>query len=131
MLIHHIVLALSVMFFSEFGDDYPIVKQHIDTISIVHLEDDINFIFFFDTVQGEWVILDYRWQPDYIVFTYIDKNFGLFWRDDSDSCWRYVTSSHWIESWELESPLVEQNNRPWFARLLTCGLKKPPEKKEK
>lgn len=102
-----------------------LVEEHIDSIAVVHVEDGAQLVFFFDFVQGDWVCLDHRWLASDMVAARVDAQWSLTWHDDADDCWRVITADHWFESWEAESPLCAQQNRPWFARLLAPGLKQP------
>lgn len=102
-----------------------LVEEHVDTIAVVHVKDGAEMVFFFDFVQNEWVCLDHRWLASDMVSGRVGKQWSLAWRDDGDSCWRLMTADHWFETWEDESPLSAQHNRPWFARLLVPGLKQP------
>lgn len=102
----------------------PFIVQKLDTISVVHVKDGAELVFFFDFIQGEWSVLDHRWlAADMITNITNDGKFTLYWRDDGDSCYRLMVADHYYETWVEESPLAIQHNRPWFARLLAPGLR--------
>ncbi len=103
----------------------PVVEQSVECISIAHLSDGIDLVFFWTTVQGEWTCLDHRWASTSMAVTRDGSEWLLQWPDESDNCYRLVRTSCWVESWETENPLAEQNQRPWFRQLLTPGLKQP------
>lgn len=125
-------LLLLSFSFQEWGNWEPndiFVEQTVDTIGIVHLDSGTEFVYFFDFVQKEWTILDSRWISGEMSYSFDGSKHKLFWWDTNDSCWRLITSTHFIETWTNKNPLTERNNAPWFAQLLQPGLKKPPEKK--
>lgn len=98
------------------------VEQHVDTISVVHVRDGAELIFFYDFVQGEWSCLDHRWLAGDMLVGRQGERWTLAWHDDGDSCWRLMIADRWYETWTDESPLAGQHNRPWFVRLLAPGL---------
>lgn len=116
-MVHALVIWMTLFLSPE-----RFVGQTVDTISVVHIKDGADLIFFWDFVQGEWACLDHRWLTTDMALSFDDRHWNLFWHDDNDSCWRLMKATHWIESWEDESPLAGQHNRPWFARLLAPGL---------
>lgn len=137
------VAGLAVIFFgslahgADYGDDWPLVEQSIDTIAVCHVDDGAVLIFFFDRVQGEWTCLDHRWVAGDMAISYDSgpstgpdadhrqsHPFTLAWRDDSDSCHRLIRAAAWIESCERTSPLAVECDKPWHARLLEPGLAK-------
>jgi hypothetical protein len=118
------VLALVLcLAFSSTPDGF--VEEHVDSIAVVHVRDGAELVFFFDFVQQEWVCLDHRWLASDMACGRAGDRWSLFWHDDGDDCWRLITADHWFETWQPDSPLSAQQNRPWFARLLAPGLKQP------
>lgn len=120
---------------SDYGDDWPLVEQSIDTIAVCHVNDGSVLIFFFDRVQGEWTCLDHRWIAGDMRAEYDSRAgraadhrqshpFTLAWRDDADSCHRLIRAAAWVESRERTSPLADECDKPWHARLLEPGLAK-------
>lgn len=109
------------------GAPERLVVQHVDTISIAHVADGAELVFFWDHVQGVWSCLDHRWLASDMACIYDAEaeQWQLSWYDEGDDCRRYVHASHWIESWETDNPLAAIHNRPWFAKLLVPGLKMP------
>ncbi len=105
--------------------DLPVVEQSVETISVAHLNDGVELVFFWTLVQGEWTCLDHRWVSTNMVVTRDRDGWLLAWPDESENCYRMVRATCWVESWESESPLAEQNQRPWFRQLLNPGLKQP------
>jgi hypothetical protein len=106
--------------------ELPLVEQTVDCISVAHQAEGADLIFFWDRVQGEWTCLDYRWASSAMAVSRHCEAWRLAWLDDGDGCYRVVASRYWIESWEPESPLAEQNCKPWFRQLAHPGLKQPP-----
>ena len=103
----------------------PIVEQTVECISIAHLSDGAELVFFWELVQGEWTCLDHRWAASNMVVARDENQWTLQWCDESENCYRIVHSACWVESWESENPLSDQNQRPWFRQLLNPGLKQP------
>lgn len=104
----------------------PFVEQAVECISVAHLAENVELIFFWDRVQGEWTCLDHRWASSAMALSRRGETWRLAWSDDAEGCYRVVTTRLWIESWEPENPLAEQNQRPWFRQIANPGLKKPP-----
>jgi len=107
----------------------PIVEQEVDFISVAHLPDNVQLLFFWDRIQGEMATLDYRWMPSDYALEMVDDFWYLGWEDwnGGAQCYRVIKTKHWVESWESESPLNPIQQRPWFAQILFVGLKKPPQ----
>ena len=109
---------------------FPVVEQAVECISVAHLTENVELIFFWDRVQGEWTCLDHRWASTAMTLSRQGDAWQLAWSDDAESCYRVVTTKLWVESWEPENPLAEQNRRPWFRQIANPGLKKPPPRVE-
>lgn len=107
----------------------PIVEQTVECVSVAHLDDGVELVFFWASVQGEWTCLDHRWLSSDMVLGQVDDAWLLQWKDAGENCYRVVRARCYVESWETESPLAEQNARPWFRQLLEPGLKQAPEVK--
>ena len=103
--------------------DASFVYQEVDTVAVAHVRDGAELVFFFDYVQGEWGLLDHRWLIDSMGVGFYESRWLLFWYDDGDRRWRLVSTKRWVETWEQESPLAANQNRPWFRRALVPGLK--------
>jgi len=117
------ILALAVSFTA--ADAAPIVTEDVDTIAVCHVADGAELVFFFSEIQGEWACLDHRWRAADMTHGRDGDRWMLAWHDDGDSCYRVIRAAHWIESYEPESPLAINHNKPWFARLCAPGLKSP------
>lgn len=117
---------------SEAGWSVPhpqhIVEQTVDLISVAHVKDGQQQLYFWALVQNEWALLDYRHLPSESAVCQDGNDTVVFFLDQSDNCFRSIRSTHWLETWEDESPMASQHGRPWFARLLCPGLKQPPAK---
>lgn len=105
----------------------PLVEQQVECVSIAHLSNGGDAVFFWDVVQGQWAYLDHRWMSDQMYVQWDRDAWVLSWTDDSEGCYRRVRTTLWVESWELDSPLAEQASRPWFCRMTAVGLKQPPK----
>lgn len=101
-----------------------IVVEDIDTIAVCHVADGPQLVFFFARVQGEWSCIEHRWIACDMTPGRSGDKFTLAWRDDTDGCHRLVRSAAWIESWEAESPLAN-NDKPWWVRMCAPGFKQP------
>jgi len=102
------------------------VEQEVELISVAHVGDGAELVFFWAPVQGEITCLDHRWLSREMIVVFAGGCWTLAWLDSNgDSCYRIVRSRHWAESWERESPLAEQNQRPWFRQLCAPGLAMP------
>jgi len=105
----------------------PVVEQECELISVAHLSDGAELVFFWSQVQSEWTCLDHRWCHSSMRVGRSGDAWRLEWEDDSEHCYRVVTTPIWVESWESGNPLSDQNQRPWFRQLLNPGLKSPPK----
>lgn len=119
------ILTAAILFGKAAGEDgMPLVEQEVDCISVAHIDDGVSLVFFWARVQGEWVCLDHRWRSSEMAVSRSGGRFVLAWPDDCDSCYRVVFADAWIESWERQSPLAAESDKPWHARLLEPGLKR-------
>lgn len=109
-----------------FDESLPVVEQRVEAISIAHLNDGAELVFFWALVQGQWTCLDHRWLSANMVLRRDGAGWRLEWPDDGVDCYRVVHTACWVESWEIDSPLAEERRRPWFRRLLNPGLARPP-----
>lgn len=103
--------------------EMPVVVDSCDLISVAHCDDGARLIFFWSTVNGDWMLIDHRWYDGEMAVSRSGDHWSLAWPDAD--CYRIVESRQWVESAEAESPLVAENGRPWFARLLEPGLRQP------
>lgn len=103
----------------------PLVEQSVECVSVAHLDDGVRLVFFWARVQGEWTCLDHRWATTGMALSRQADEWLLSWPDENENCFRVVRTRCWVESWEPENPLTEQNQRPWFRQLLNPGLVKP------
>lgn len=103
----------------------PLVDQTVECISVAHLGDGVELVFFWSLVQGEWTCLDHRWASGGMSLSRRDGEWALAWVDENENCYRVVRTTCWVESWEDYNPLAEQNQRPWFRQLLHPGLRQP------
>jgi hypothetical protein len=104
----------------------PFVDQTVECVSVAHLGDGVELAFFWSFVQGEWTCLDHRWVTTAMSLSRRGDEWLLAWADENESCYRLVRTKCWVESWEHDNPLIEQNQRPWFRQLLHPGLRQPP-----
>ena len=103
----------------------PFVEQAVECISVAHLDDGVKLVFFWSRVQGEWTCLDHRWLSPSMTLSRRGEEWLLSWPDENENCFRVVRTPCWVETWEAQNPLTEQNQRPWFRQLLNPGLVKP------
>jgi len=113
---------------SEEASPLPLVEQHVECVSVAHLPNGGDAVFFWDIVQGQWAYLDHRWLSDQMDVRWDRDSWVLSWPDESEGCHRRVRTPLWVESWESDSPLAEQAARPWFCRMTAVGLKQPPQR---
>lgn len=105
--------------------EFPCVEQDVECISVCHLDDCIRLVFFWDLIQGDWTCLDHRWVVTNMSVFKDGEYTVLAWSDDNENCYRIIRTKCWVESWEYENPLTQQNQNVWFAQLLNPGLKRP------
>ena len=103
----------------------PLVDQRVECISVAHLGDGVELVFFWSLVQGEWTCLDHRWVSSSMSLSRCGDEWVLAWADENENCYRLLRTHCWVESWEQNNPLAEQNQRPWFRQLLHPGLRRP------
>ncbi|HEV7223587.1 MAG TPA: hypothetical protein VGN42_12850 [Pirellulales bacterium] len=103
----------------------PVVDQRVECISVAHLGDGVELVFFWSLVQGEWTCLDHRWVSSSMSLSRCGDEWVLAWADENENCYRLLRTHCWVESWEPNNPLAEQNQRPWFRQLLHPGLRRP------
>ena len=103
----------------------PSVEEEVECISVAHVGDGAELVFFWSLVQGNWTCLDHRWISDGMSISRRGDEWALAWNDENERCYRTVRTKCWVESWERESPLAEQKQRPWFRRMLCPGLRQP------
>lgn len=126
----HLLLTFLVLAGFAFQNAPPdcslgFAEQTVECISVAHLSDGAELIFFWDLVQDDWTCLDHRWAGSAMIVAHEDSLWVLHWSDESENCYRVVRTRRWVESWESENPLSDQNQRPWFRQLLNPGLKQP------
>lgn len=119
-----LILAIA----AQIAAPMPLVEQTVECISIAHLEDGISLVFFWDLVQSDWTCLDHRWLSGGMILTLGDGAWILAWPDENENCFRVIRTRSFVESWEVQNPLAELNQRPWFRQLLNPGLAKAPRR---
>lgn len=124
---HAAALIAALLFAASGAAPLPVVEQDCELISVAHLSDGAEIVFFWADVNGIWTCLDHRWAGSGMVVSGDSGNWLLQWQDDGEDCYRIVRTPRWVESWESENPLSDQNQRPWFRQLLHPGLKQPPK----
>ena len=122
-----VLIALAA--FLSGGDAAPLVVDDVDLIAVAHLPGDEILVFFFSRVQNSWTCIDHRWACLEMNPRISADGFEISWLDESESphCYRLVRAPAYVESWEPESPLAQNHNKPWFVRLVEPGLKQPPK----
>ena len=122
----HAAVLVALLFIAP-GQAAPLVEQDVDLVSIAHLPDDVRLVFFWQRVQGQWTCIDYRWHSPQMSLSNDCDGFTLAWPDDNQNCYRVIRAPAYVESWEPQNPLAEQNQWPWFRQLLNPGLRQPPK----
>lgn len=120
------VASLVLLFAFPVYPEPPMVEQTVAAVSVAHVADGAELLFFWDDVQGEWTCLDHRWfASDMRVGRDDEGHWSLTWLDYDGgvTSFRVVRTRCWIETWEHESPLAVDHGKPWFRRLLCPGLK--------
>lgn len=108
-------------------DIEPVVSESVDMISVAHFGGDSQIAFYWSLVQGDWMLLDHRWIDHKYCVLLHGERWCMQWHDQGDHCYRVVYTDCWVESWEEENPMAEQQGIAWFRQLLTPGLKQPPK----
>lgn len=124
----HAAILCAAFYLAQFlapAAGIPLVEQTVDFVSVAHLGDGTNLLFFFAPVQGEITCLDHRWLASDMAVHRAGDEWVLSWTDESRACYRVIRARHWLESWEATSPLAEMNARPWFRQACAPGLAQP------
>lgn len=111
-------LGLWILFYVS--PDIRLIEQDVEMISVAHCADGAELVFFWDFVQGDFTLLDYKYISDMIIWS-DGLETSIYWHDNN--CYRLITTKCWAESWEDENPTSLINRGAWFVRIVMPGLK--------
>lgn len=122
----HAAALIAALLFAASGAA-PFVIQDVEAISVAHISNGSELISVWDDVQGDFSLLDTRWQASDMSVRWDGDAWALEWDDTADHCYRVLRTKCWIESYEDGNPYEEDRHKAWFVQLCAPGLKQPPQ----